>query len=91
MKIAACKCVRTIFLQGDSAFIFITTIDVAKLIFFPQLFLKNHYVFVLLVNMSLCKHADGGGGHEKKRERDILGGAQVWIISYFMAEENAHF
>lgn len=90
MKNPACKCVRTIFLQGDSAFIFITAINVAKHFFF-QLFLQNHYVFVLLVNMSLCKHADGGGGHEKKRERDILGGAQVWIISYFMAEENAHF
>lgn len=90
MKNPACKCVRTIFLQGDSAFIFITAINVAKIDFFFSA-IPAKPLCVLLVYMSLCKHADGGGGHEKKRERDILGGAQVWIISYFMAEENAHF
>lgn len=55
------------FLYGsDSAFIFITAINVAKLIFFFfQQFLQSYYVFVSLINMPLCKQADGGGGNEK--------------------------
>lgn len=42
MKNAGCKCTWAIFILSDSAFIFITAINIAKWIF--QQFLKTHYV-----------------------------------------------
>lgn len=48
-KNAGCKCTRAIFILSDSAFIFITAIDMAKWIF--QQFLQSHYA---LFHWSIC-------------------------------------
>lgn len=67
-----CKCTRAIFIRSDSAFIFITAINMATWIF--QQFLQTHYV---LFQWSIR--------HSVNMETEecywgLFGGAEAWII-----------
>lgn len=62
--------------QGESAFIFITAINVAKWIFFSTYTFKT-LMYLFHSSICHCKDAGRGDGSEKKCDRDILGGALV--------------
>lgn len=67
-----------IFIPSDSAFIFITVINMAKWIFLQ--FLANPLCIVSVINTWLCKHGDGGDAFEECC-RGFFTGAEAWIIS----------
>lgn len=81
----ACKCARVIFIPCDSAFVFITTINMAEWIF--GRFLQTPLCIVWMINTLLSKHGDGFS-------RVLLwlrSGAEVWTVSLNVVGENVHF